>query len=114
MVRGIESHPCGKLIGSLGQKRSGMPLQRPLHEESEVRIMKDWKDRRRKIGMTQFLLAQASGISRMRLSQAETEQLSLTDNEIAAVHRALSEYLATKAQKFRMLLSQEEGNARAV
>ncbi len=69
--------------------------------------MMDWKDRRKKIGMTQFLLAKASGISRMRLSQAETEQLSLTDNEIAAVHRALSEYLANKAQKFRLLLSQE-------
>jgi transcriptional regulator with XRE-family HTH domain len=76
--------------------------------------MMDWKDRRRKIGMTQFLLAQASGISRMRLSQAETKQLSLTDTEIAAVHRALSEYLATKAQELEVLLSQEGQQASAV
>ncbi|HXM62995.1 MAG TPA: helix-turn-helix transcriptional regulator [Terriglobales bacterium] len=74
--------------------------------------MIDWKDRRRKIGMTQFLLAQASGISRMRLSQAETGQLSLTDNEIAAVHRALSEYLAAKAKEFGILLSQERQQVR--
>jgi transcriptional regulator with XRE-family HTH domain len=76
--------------------------------------MMDWKDRRKKIRMTQFLLARASGISRMRLSQAETGQLCLTDNEIAAVHRALSEYLATKAQEFRVLLSQEGQQASAV
>jgi transcriptional regulator with XRE-family HTH domain len=69
--------------------------------------MMDWKDRRKKIGMTQFLLAQASGISRMRLSQAETGQLSLADNELAAVHRALSDYLDTKAQEIQVLLSQE-------
>jgi hypothetical protein len=35
-----------------------------------------------------------------------------TDNEIAAVHRALSEHLATKAQELRMLLSQERQQAR--
>jgi DNA-binding XRE family transcriptional regulator len=107
MVRGIESFPREKLTGSLTHERSGMSLQGRLHKESEVRIMMDWKDRRKKIGMTQFLLAQATGISRMRLSQAETEQLSLSDTEIVAVHRALSEYLATKTQEFRMLLSQE-------
>lgn len=75
--------------------------------------MMDWKDRRKKIGMTQFLLAQATGISRMKLSQAETEQLSLTDKEIAAVHRALSEYLASKAHEFGVLLSQEGQQARS-
>jgi transcriptional regulator with XRE-family HTH domain len=76
--------------------------------------MMNWKDRRKKIGMTQFLLAQTSGISRMRLSQAETGQLSLADHEVAAVHRALSEYLATKAQEIQVLLAQERHQVRAV
>jgi transcriptional regulator with XRE-family HTH domain len=35
-------------------------------------------EHRKKIGMSQFLCAQRSGISRMRLSLAETGQIVLT------------------------------------
>jgi transcriptional regulator with XRE-family HTH domain len=37
-------------------------------------------ERRKKVGMSQFLCAQRSGISRMRLSLAETGQIELEEN----------------------------------
>ena len=61
---------------------------------------------RRKSGMSQFLCAQRSGISRMRLSLAETGQIELSAAEEAAVHRELAKYIADRAREVA-LLSQE-------
>ena len=64
-------------------------------------------ERRKKCGMSQFLCAQRSGISRMRLSLAETGQIALSPAEEAALRRVLTEYISDKAQEIA-LLSQEQ------
>ena len=63
-------------------------------------------ERRKKSGMSQFLWAKRSRISRMRLSLAETGQIALSPAEEATLRQALSEYIAHKAQEIA-LLSQE-------
>jgi len=62
-----------------------------------------WIERRKKSRMSQFLLAQSTPISRMRLSLAETGQIILTEDEEAAVNRALNAYIARKAREIALL-----------
>jgi len=64
-------------------------------------------ERRKKSGMSQFLCAQRSGISRMRLSLAETGQIRLSPEEEAALRQVLDEYISAKAHEIA-LLSQEQ------
>ena len=66
------------------------------------------RNRRREVRMPQFLLAQRSGVTRMRLSLFETGQVSLRANEIAAVSRALKEYTAEKAAQFAKALNRDD------
>ena len=61
--------------------------------------------------MSQYLCAQSSGISRMRLSLAETGQIRLTQAEESAVRRAVSEFISTKARKIAFLQEQGDGLA---
>jgi len=68
----------------------------------------NWIERRKKSGMSQFLCAQSSGISRMRLSLAETGQVALTDAEESAVRRALGDYISGKAREIEGLLREQE------
>jgi transcriptional regulator with XRE-family HTH domain len=67
-------------------------------------------ERRKKSGMSQFLCAQRSGISRMRLSLAETGQIALNADEEAALRQVVTEYISAKAQEIA-LLSQEQHSA---
>jgi DNA-binding XRE family transcriptional regulator len=53
--------------------------------------MTNLQERRKRSGMSQFLLAQESGIPRMRISLAETGQINLTEEEESAVRAALNE-----------------------
>ena len=62
-------------------------------------------ERRKKSGMSQFLCARKSGISRMRLSLAETGQVALTAAEEAAIDRALNEYIVCRAQEIKRLIA---------
>lgn len=61
-------------------------------------------EQRKKIGMSQFLCAQRTGISRMRLSLAETGQVVLTPEEEAVVRRVLSDYITMKSKEITALL----------
>jgi transcriptional regulator with XRE-family HTH domain len=65
-------------------------------------------ERRKRSGMSQFLCAQRSGISRMRLSLAETGQVVLTAAEQSAIDRALKEYIVCRAQEIKRLLKEQE------
>jgi transcriptional regulator with XRE-family HTH domain len=67
--------------------------------------------RRKKVGMSQFLLSRSSGVSRMRLSLAETGQITLTSDEEAAVCRALNEYIQTKSQEITELSAEIRASA---
>jgi hypothetical protein len=49
--------------------------------------------------MSQFLCAQRSGSSRMRLSLAETGQIDLSEQEEEAMRRVLNEYISAKARE---------------
>jgi len=66
--------------------------------------MTNWVERRKKSGMSQFLCAQKSGISRMRLSLAETGQIALSPEEEAVVRQVLSEYVALKSREIALLM----------
>lgn len=66
----------------------------------------NWIERRKKSGMSQFLCARASGVSRMRLSLAETGQLKLTATEESAVHHALNEFISQRAREISQLQHQ--------
>ena len=59
---------------------------------------------RKKSGMSQFLCAQRSGISRMRLSLAETGQIRLSSEEEAVVRQVVSEYIALKSREIALLM----------
>jgi hypothetical protein len=61
-------------------------------------------EQRKKIGMSQFLCAQRSGISRMRLSLAETGQIALSSEEEALVRQVLSDYIALKSREIAVLM----------
>jgi DNA-binding XRE family transcriptional regulator len=69
------------------------------------------KNHRKEVGMPQFLLAQRSGVTRMRLSLFETGQVSLSADEIAAVRRALKEYIAQRAAQFTKALNRDDAVA---
>jgi predicted transcriptional regulator len=69
------------------------------------------RNRRREVGMPQFLLAKKSGVTRMRLSLFETGQVSLTAAEIDAVRHALKEYIAQKAAQFTKALNCDDAVA---
>ena len=73
--------------------------------------MTNLQQRRKKSGMSQFSLAQSSGISRMRLSLAETGQVTLTDDEEAAIRRALNDYLQAKAHEMALLSEESRVSA---
>lgn len=70
--------------------------------------MMDWVERRKKSGMSQFRCAQASGVSRMRLSLAETGQVKLTAAEESAVYRALNDFISGRAREINRLLHEQE------
>jgi transcriptional regulator with XRE-family HTH domain len=61
------------------------------------------QERRKRSGMSQFLLAQRSGVPRMRISLAETGQIALTEEEESAVLVALNEYISRKAREIALL-----------
>jgi predicted transcriptional regulator len=77
------------------------------------RIMgnEELRNRRKEVAMPQFLLAQRSGVTRMRLSLFETGQVSLNADEIAAVRIALREYIAQKAAQFAKALNCDDAVA---
>jgi transcriptional regulator with XRE-family HTH domain len=60
-------------------------------------------ERRKRSGMSQFLCAQRSGISRMRLSLAETGQIALSSEEETALSQTLTKYILEKAQEIALL-----------
>jgi hypothetical protein len=64
-------------------------------------------ERRKKSGMSQWLCAQKSGISRMRLSLAETGQVALSAEEEASVHQAVSDYIALKSREIASLMQDQ-------
>ena len=66
------------------------------------------KNRRKEVGMPQFLLAQRSGVTRMRLSLFEIGQVLLSADEITAVRRALKEYIAQKAAQLTNALNRDD------
>ena len=65
-------------------------------------------ERRRKSGMSQFLCARLSGVSRMKLSLAETGQVKLTTAEEAAINEVVNEYISRRAQEINQLLPERE------
>lgn len=65
-------------------------------------------ERRKKSGMSQVLCAHRSGISRMRLSLAETGQIALSSDEEAAVSQALTKYILEKAHEIALLQECEQ------
>jgi hypothetical protein len=70
--------------------------------------MMDWIELRRKSRMNQFLCAQASGVSRMRLSLAETGQVKLTAAEESKVRRALNDFISERSLEIMQLLREQE------
>jgi len=65
--------------------------------------MPDLAKLRKRSGMSQFLCAQLAGISRMRLSLAETGQVRLTAVEESAVRRVVREFIAVKTRELALL-----------
>ncbi|HEY4764487.1 MAG TPA: hypothetical protein VIH75_12475 [Candidatus Sulfotelmatobacter sp.] len=58
--------------------------------------------------LTQFELAQRCGVSRMRLSLAECEQLQLRPDEDSAVRKVLLEIIKSRAAQIEHVLSSRE------
>jgi len=69
--------------------------------------MKALRRLRERAGLTQFVVAQKSGVTRMRLSLAESGQLRLTAEEEAAVREAIREGIEKHAARLRRLLSDQ-------
>lgn len=63
---------------------------------------------RERAGLTQFIVARKSGVTRMRLSLAESGQLRLTGEEEAAVRKAIRQGIEEHAARLRHLLGREE------
>jgi len=55
--------------------------------------------------LTQFQLAKKCGVSRMRLSLAECEQIQLTEDELTAIRRTLLEAIENRAVQIRHTLT---------
>jgi len=66
--------------------------------------MKALRRLREKAGLTQFTVARKSGVTRMRLSLAESGQLRLTKEEEAAVREAIHQGIEEHAARLRHLL----------
>jgi transcriptional regulator with XRE-family HTH domain len=71
----------------------------------------DLKELRRMADLTQFQLAQRCGVSRMRLSLAECEQLQLRADEESAVRKALLGVIEHRAAQLNGVLSHREAIA---
>ncbi len=71
------------------------------------------KDLRKLADLTQFQLAQRSGVSRMKLSLAECGQLELRSEEETAVRKVLLDHIASRANQLKGVLS-TKGPALAV
>ena len=65
-------------------------------------------ERRKKSGMSQWLCAQKSGISRMRLSLAETGQVELSAEEEASVRKVVSDYIELKSREIDLLMRDQQ------
>jgi transcriptional regulator with XRE-family HTH domain len=63
------------------------------------------KKLRKLAAMTQFELAQRCGVSRMRLSLAECEQIDLNAEELAAICKTLFEAIENRAIQIRYALT---------
>ena len=73
--------------------------------------MTDLQQRRKRSGMSQFLLARSSGVSRTRLSLAETGQVSLSEDEEAVVRRALDQDIQAKVREISLLREERRASA---
>jgi len=69
--------------------------------------MKALRRLRERARLTQFVVAQKSGVTRMRLSLAESGQLRLRPEEEAAVREAIREGIEQQAARLRQLLSDQ-------
>lgn len=63
---------------------------------------------RERAGLTQFVVARKSGVTRMRLSLAECGQLRLRPEEEAAVRKAIREGVEEEAARLQRLLKADE------
>ena len=75
--------------------------------------MKELRKLRKKAGLTQFTVARKSGVTRMRLSLAESGQLRLRPEEEAAVREAIRQGIEQQATRLRHLLSGQQKIATA-
>jgi len=69
------------------------------------------KELRRMADLTQFQLAQRCGVSRMRLSLAECEQLGLRPDEDHDVRKVLLEVIQSRAAQLNGVVSSREAVA---
>jgi len=74
----------------------------------------DVKELRKMADLTQFELAQQCGISRMKLSLVECQQIELSPEEEAEVRSVLFAAIKTRAAKIQGLLSGRERERAAV
>jgi transcriptional regulator with XRE-family HTH domain len=65
----------------------------------------DLKELRKMAGLTQWELAQRCGVSRMRLSLAECEQVELRPEETIATRKILLERIESRAAQLKGVLS---------
>ncbi len=63
------------------------------------------KEARELAGLTQIQLSNQSGVSRMKLSLAECDQVELTSEEGAAVRRVLEASIRERAARMKTILS---------
>jgi transcriptional regulator with XRE-family HTH domain len=66
----------------------------------------DLKELRRMADLTQFQLAQRCGVSRMRLSLPECEQLDLRPDEDRAVRKVLLGVIESRSAQLKGVLSE--------
>lgn len=66
---------------------------------------------RRAADMTQYQLHVTTGISRVRISMAETCQLALTETEWKSIIRVLSKNARKRSQRIERLLQSESQSA---
>jgi len=66
--------------------------------------MKTLRRLRERAGLTQFVVARKSGVTRMRLSLAECGQLRLRASEETAVRDAIRQGIEEKAERLKHLL----------
>jgi transcriptional regulator with XRE-family HTH domain len=70
--------------------------------------MKVLRKLRESAGLTQFAVARKSGVSRMRLSLAESGQLRLSPEEELAVREAIREGIEKQAAQLQHLLARAQ------